>query len=396
MMKNKLENGVFYIYPEGRIDSGNAAQFEKDLFSTLDAAPDAIPVLDAENLEYISSAGLRVLMKLRKRLNAPVKIENVSRDVYDILEVTGFSELLDVKKKLREISVDGCEMIGSGGFGRVYRIDPETIVKIYTPGITLDMVQQERDTAQKAFLAGVPTAISYDVIKSGESYGVVYELLNAKTVAQIMDADRSRVTEMGTKSANLLKTLHQIEIKKDALPNRKTEFLNWLPRVECVLEPSEADEIRAFIESLPDRGTFLHGDFNSKNIMVQENGEFILIDIGDAAIGHPVFDLAGLYLPYMFLPKSPMPKEEIKRLLGFHTEDAPTMLEAMCRAYFEINDPAELKRVMNEILPVAQLMATYQGTRRAGYDVESMKRTSLIGIRQRLLPLIHAAQPLDF
>ena len=114
-------------------------------------------------------------MKLRKSLDKPLPMINVSRDVYDILETTGFTELLEVKKALREVSVEGCELIGAGGYGKVYRIDPETIVKIYNPGISLEFVEQERRTSQKAFLMGVPTAISYDVVKCGDCCGVVYE-----------------------------------------------------------------------------------------------------------------------------------------------------------------------------------------------------------------------------
>ena len=72
-----------------------------------EAGTDKNIVLDAENLVYISSAGLRVLIKLRKMAGAPLKIINVSQDVFSILEVTGFIELFDVKKKLREVSVEG-------------------------------------------------------------------------------------------------------------------------------------------------------------------------------------------------------------------------------------------------------------------------------------------------
>ena len=66
-MYTQLDDGKLTIGLEGRVDSNNAAQFEQELFAALDAAPDAAPVLDAEKLDYISSAGLRVLMKLRRR-----------------------------------------------------------------------------------------------------------------------------------------------------------------------------------------------------------------------------------------------------------------------------------------------------------------------------------------
>jgi uncharacterized protein (TIGR02172 family) len=242
----------------------------------------------------------------------------------------------------------------------------------------------------------VPTAISYDVVRCGKSYGVVYELLNAKTVAQIMDSDRSRVGEMGRKSAGLLKQLHEIRMDPGALPDRKAEFLAWLPNVAPILEPAEVDEIRAFIESVPDRDTFLHGDFNSKNIMVQDDGEFVLIDIGDAALGHPVFDVAGMILPYVFLTRSQYPEEEKHRLMGFCVEDGPKMWEAICGAYFGASDAGKVQRITGELMPFAQLMSSYQGTRRCGFDRDYMTRVSLLGIRQRLLPLIRSARPLDW
>ena len=395
-MRTEMTDNTLTLYLEGRIDSNNAYQLEEESLAAVAKHPGADLAIDAKDLEYISSAGLRVLMKLRKEVKKALPVFNVSSDIYDILDVTGFTELLDVHKALRKISVDGCELIGSGGFGKVYRIDPETIVKIYNPQITLDMVRRERDVSQKAFLAGVPTAISYDVVRCGDCYGVVFELLNAHTVAQIMDADRSRVAEMGEKSARLLKHLHTIEMEEGSLPSRKEELLKWLSNVECVLEPSEVEEIRSFIQSVPDRSTFLHGDFNSKNVMIQQDGEFLLIDIGDAAIGHPVFDVASLILPYLYLPKSTMPEEERHRLLGFKLEDAPKMWAAMSSTYFDTENPEDVNLIAQTYMPYAQLLSSFHGTRRMNFDVDYMQRVSVPGMRQRLLPLIRQAKPLDW
>ncbi|MBR0151934.1 MAG: anti-sigma factor antagonist, partial [Synergistaceae bacterium] len=288
---------------EGRIDSNNAAETEKSLLAKANENPGAEIVLDAEKLDYISSAGLRVLMKLRKLAGKSIPIVNVSQEVYSILEVTGFIELFDVKKALREISVEGCEFIGSGGYGRVYRLDPETIVKLYNPGLSLEFVEREREISQRAFLMGVPTAISYDVVKCGESYGVVYEMLNAKTIAQVINENPGKVSELCRGSAKLLKKLHAITPGADSgLPDRKKDLLQWAESITGITE-AESEKLIAFIRNIPERNTFLHGDYNSKNIMVRD-GEFQLIDIGDAAIGHPVFDVVGLMLAYIILPQS--------------------------------------------------------------------------------------------
>ena len=109
-MRTKIENNTLTVCLEGRIDSNNAASVEAELFEAVNANPNAAVTVDADALEYISSAGLRVLMKLRKQVGKALPVLNVSPEVYDIFETTGFTELLDVKKRLREISVEGCEL----------------------------------------------------------------------------------------------------------------------------------------------------------------------------------------------------------------------------------------------------------------------------------------------
>ena len=66
-MKKKLEDNRLTICLNGRVDSTNAAEFEKELLEAVAGVPEAEIILDAETLEYISSAGLRGLMKLRKQ-----------------------------------------------------------------------------------------------------------------------------------------------------------------------------------------------------------------------------------------------------------------------------------------------------------------------------------------
>ena len=67
--------------------------------------------------------------------------------------------MTEVRKAYRVISVEGCELLGQGANGRVYRIDPDTIVKIYLNPDSLPEIQRERELARLAFVAGVPTAI---------------------------------------------------------------------------------------------------------------------------------------------------------------------------------------------------------------------------------------------
>ncbi len=66
-MEHKLTNNTLTIYPEGRIDSANATIIENELMSLLEKYEDMELVIDAQSVEYISSAGLRILLKIRKK-----------------------------------------------------------------------------------------------------------------------------------------------------------------------------------------------------------------------------------------------------------------------------------------------------------------------------------------
>ena len=182
-MRISNENNTMTLFLEGRIDTNNAAQTEQEIFSAIEDKTGDI-IIDAAALEYISSAGLRVLMKLRKSIGKPLSVINVSRDVYEILETTGFTELLDVKKALRKVSVAGLEAIGRGGHGKVCRLDEETIIKVYHDGSPLSAIEREREYAKNAFVNCVPSAIAYDVVETEEGYGLVFELAGAKTVSK--------------------------------------------------------------------------------------------------------------------------------------------------------------------------------------------------------------------
>ena len=360
---------------KGKIDSTNAPAFEKEIMAALPTE------IDASQLEYISSAGLRVLMKLRKTVGE-VTLNNVSIEVYEILDVTGFTSILTVKKALREISVEGCEVI-----------DPETIVKVYHTA-SLDFIEKERELSKKAFLLGVPTAISFDTVKVGDKYGVVYEMLEAKTVAQLTAANPASLQQLGQLSAVALKKLHAIQPDSSDFPDKKEFLSEWVKSIAKYLEDSETQAILDYIGSLPDRNTFLHGDYNAKNVMVKD-GEVLLIDIGDAAVGHPAFDIGGLILTYLILPNATTP-ERVLALLGFDPALAPNMWGVMCGTYFMTGDPQEIGRITNMLMPLALLMMTYHSFHYSVMDEESIKARVERLIRGRLLPAISNAQPIDF
>ena len=156
----------------GRLDTATSAKTNSDIEQLLGSAG-AIRHLtvDAGPLEYISSSGLRILLMLAKRFK-DFRIKDVNPEVYDVLNMTGFTKMMTVERALRQLSIEGCELIGVGGVGTVYRLDDDTIIKVFREGTTMGEVSKEITMSKEAFVMGMPTAISFDIVKVGAQYGL--------------------------------------------------------------------------------------------------------------------------------------------------------------------------------------------------------------------------------
>ena len=294
MRFEKGENSVT-VFASGRISSVNAEEFYTRISEA--AGDERNLTLDCEELAYISSAGLRVLLRLRGA-HPGMKLVNVLPDVYSVLEMTGFTEIIEVGRALREIDVEGCELIGEGANGKVYRTDPETIVKVFTGSDGIAQIDSERELARKAFVLGVPTAIPYDVVKiRGGGYGSVFELIKSSSLAGLLKRGEISVEDAARLSAELLHTLHSIETEPGTLPSMKETFLGYLGFLNGRLPEDTYEKARALLLALPDSLNLVHGDLHLKNIMYRE-GEAFIIDMDKLSCGHPVFDLAAIYTCY--------------------------------------------------------------------------------------------------
>ena len=96
-VNKKAENNALTVELDGRLDTTTAPRLENELRASLDNV--ASLTLDMAKLEYISSAGLRVLLSTQKIMNAKgeMKIVNVNETVNEIFEVTGFSDILTIE-----------------------------------------------------------------------------------------------------------------------------------------------------------------------------------------------------------------------------------------------------------------------------------------------------------
>ncbi|MCR5741113.1 MAG: phosphotransferase [Gammaproteobacteria bacterium] len=344
MINTKIDNDNLVISVFDKIDTTNFSEVEKEIKLELDKEKIDSLVLDFEELKYISSAGLRMLLHL-KQLTKSFKVINANLEVYNILEMTGFTKILDVTKALRRVSIDGCKVIGEGANGKVYRIKDDIIVKVYKKPDMAE-IQNEIDVAKRAFILGVPTAISYDIVKVDDTYGTVFELLDAKSLQELIIEDPSKIDEYVLMSVKLLKSIHAIQIEDGSFKRIKDKFINFAELIKEYLDKETGDKLVRLIKGIKDTNNLLHGDFHIKNIMMS-NDEPLLIDMDTMCVGNPIFELSFIFNAYLGF--GTLDERAITDFLGISFKDSETLFKDTIVDYYDLNEENYIE-VKNKIM----------------------------------------------
>ena len=375
----------------GRIDSNNASQVEQDILAKLAGSGVESLVLDAEKLAYISSAGLRVILHLKKTY-PELRIVNVSSEVYEILETTGFTEMMPVEKAFRVVSVEGCEVIGEGANGKIYRIDQDNVVKVYKNADALAEIRHEREVARLALILGVPTAISYDVVRVGDSYGSVFELLDARAFAKILAEEPERMDWCVTEYVALLKKVHGIAVPAGKLPSGKDAAMTRIRRMKDALPVELGNKLERMAEAIPESDRMIHGDYHTKNIVLS-GGEVLLIDMDTLCVGHPIFELAQMYNSYIGF--SEYDPQIVQDFQGFSSETAAAFWKKSLCAYLDTKDDREVEAVEEKIRTLAYAKLIDWKRRHSDLRAEADKATLALWT-ERLIGLLEKLDSLDF
>ena len=356
----RLDKDVLYIAIEGRIDATNAAEAEEKIFNIKNENPDEHTVIDADKLEYISSAGLRVILRLRKE-EPKLAIINVAPDVYEVFDMTGFTDMVTVEKAYQRMSVEGCEFIAKGANGAVYRYNDETILKTYFAKDALPEIKQERENARKAFVLGINTAIPYGIVRVGDGYGTVTELLNATSVTKLIRNNPEDLSEAAKYYIDMLKNIHSIEVEDGEVPDMKETALDWVDFVAPHLPKEQGEKLRDLVEAVPKQNTLMHGDYHTNNIMVQ-NGEPLLIDMDTLCMGHPVFELGSMF--NAFVGYAEHDHQNMMDFFGYSFETAGKFWNMALEMYLGTEDETVCKSIAEKAMVVGYTRMLRRALRR--------------------------------
>ena len=385
----RIDKDILYIAVNGRIDASNAAAAEERIFAIKAENTGKHTVIDAEELEYISSAGLRVILRLRKE-EPKLAIINVSSDVYDVFDMTGFTDMVTVEKAYPKMSVEGCEFIAKGANGAVYRYDAETILKTYFAKDALPEIKQERENARKAFVLGINTAIPYGIVRVGDGYGTVTELLNATSVTKLIRANPDDLTQAAKYYIDMLKNIHSTEVEDGEVPDMKETALAWADFVSAHIPETQGKKLRALIEAVPKQNTLMHGDYHTNNIMVQ-NGEPLLIDMDTLCMGHPVFELGSMF--NAFVGYSELNHQNMTDFFGYSFETAGKFWNMALQMYLGTEDEALCQSVAEKAMIVVYKRMIRRAVRRPN---EADSPAKIARCKEVLAELLNRVDTLTF
>ena len=358
-MSEGLNNEKLVIELSGRVDTNNAPEVEKMLFDKYAGNEGKEVVIDAAGLNYISSSGLRSILRFRKTVG-DITIINVNSDVYEIFEMTGFTEMMTVEKAYRVISVEGCEVIGEGANGKVYRVDEDNVVKTYKNADALKDIKNEREMARLALILGIPTAISYDVVKVGDSYGSVFEMLRSRSFSKILNEEPDKYDWCVKEYVGVLKKFRSTSVPAGKLPSIKVPAKRWVEGASKMLTEAQAAKLAALVDGVEDKDTMIHGDFHTRNIVLAGD-EVLVIDMDTLATGNPIFELAQIYNCYVGF--SEYDKTIVEKFMGLHRTLSAKFWKDVLKAYFDTDDEKILRENEDKIRVVAYSRLIYRKLR---------------------------------
>ncbi len=385
-MRHKVYGDTLTIFLEGRIDANNAHEFESGINGLLDELSPTCVLLDASSLNFLSSAGIRIVMRLLRHCG-DVRIVNAPPEVYSVLDTTGVAEIMPVSKMLRNQSVDGLKQIGAGAFGRVYRLDAERVIKVYAPEVNpLDKIERERTAARQAFIHGIPSAIPFEVVRVGREHGIIYELVDARTLGETVNTEPDRTDEYARRMADLLLQLHNTHFEPNALPDARDIFHGWVDVAErsSLYAPRTIELLHRFVDDFGPADTFVHGDFHPANIMVMPDNELLLIDMGDSSMGSPDIDLAGTFHVLRIATRRP---GGAMRLTGMSEQVLDHLWETFVRHYYGVESTDEVAAIERR-LKVCALPRTMGSTARSKLIDDDTRRHQAAELEREFLAVV--------
>ena len=180
------------------------------------------------------------------------------------------------------------------------------------------------------------------------------------------------------------------KLKKGVLPDARGKYWTEIRQTKEAgfYTEEEAAKVKALIDAIPERNTFIHMDYHPGNMMLQ-NGELMLIDVDDSGLGHPIIDLAAMYLVYVTAAKSnwKVTSQDIKK------KHYDILWDRFVKRYFNTNDPKEIAEI-NRLIYGYSLPRFIRGVACSPSVPNILRKPIVSSAKKKLFSMIDTLHPI--
>lgn len=228
-----------------------------------------------------------------------------------------------------------------------------TLAKLYNPGFEADRAKAEFYTARTVFEMGLPTPEPLRLVTDGERYGAEYELVKGKrSFTRIISEEPGRLEEISLTFAEWARRLHATPVPPGRLRSYKEVLIQFYKEKTLVPEAYKQKAL-AFLETVPDAPTCLHGDLQIGNI-ITDGDRTLWIDVGEFSHGTPEWDIS-----IMWIMGVRMGEERANSLFHLTSEQMRAHWNFFLPAYLGTSDPQILGEYTRQLVPYYAVKVPY-------------------------------------
>lgn len=302
---------------------------------------------DGSKLNKVTIGGLRGLLKLSK-CTKKVIVLNLQDDIFEIFDNAGFTSFFNMYESFKQIDISNATVIGGGQNGQVYKLDDETVVKVYRQTNSLSDIIEEESIAKWAFKAGMPTAITLNVGMVDSSYAVVYEYTKAKALSHYIVNDPDNIDFYIEQYVKFISEINSLNADTSFLTSKKDEYRGYVEYLSDKIGEEYTNKLNKIIDDIPECHKIVHGDLHTRNTRYSEEGMYV-IDMGMLGYGDSIFELMALYATYVGYRFINTEKDVVK--IG--NDNYQIIWDKLIRRYYKDLNEEELKIKENYISTLA-------------------------------------------
>lgn len=203
--------------------------------------------------------------------------------------------------KAELIDLNDYVLTGAGANGRSYdcKTDETLMVKLYNETYPVAPIYDEWEVAHKVYEQGFPVPEAGELVTDGKCLGIRFKRIPGKrSFARAVSEEPERIEEYAREFARAGKKLHATERPKGTFPDAKKNYRHMIESEKCYTD-AEKSKILAFLDSIPDANTVVHGDYQFGNVIttlpkgapLDQPHDIYFIDLGYFSQGFPLLDL---------------------------------------------------------------------------------------------------------